>query len=269
MTDMTGSSASPVPDVISENASLLEPGSKVTLLIIDADDFGGGVHYLHYCFNPHTPEEIESANGDESLLGPKPVFFGGRQFEYWPFSISGMSMTTGQAAEPTLTVANLDGVATALNLAYNDMRNAKVNVIETYAKYLDAENYGGVNPDADPTAFSRQVWWINYKQSSDYETCVYSLNSPADVNGIQIPTRIITNLCTWAQRGLYRSGDGCSYSGSAYFDIDGNEVSDPSLDVCSGLMEHCTKRFGYGLAEPKSAPIDFGGFPGAQLIQGQ
>jgi phage-related protein len=50
-----------------------------------------------------------------------------------------------------------------------------------------------------------------------------------------IPTRQITSLCEWALRGQYRSGDGCTYNGTAYFDAKGNAVADPALDVCGAV----------------------------------
>jgi len=124
----------------------------------------------------------------------------------------------------------------------------------------------GVNPTADPTMFSLQTFWLDTKTAEHDETVAWSMSSPADLQGLVIPTRQITSLCEWAMRGQYRSGDGCTYNGTAYFDAKGNPVSDPALDACGGCLSDCRKRFGAGLAEPNTAILDFGGYPSTVLI---
>jgi lambda family phage minor tail protein L len=46
------------------------------------------------------------------------------------------------------------------------------------------------------------------------------------------------------------------------FDLEGNPVTDPARDRCSGLLSDCKKRFG------EYEPISFGGFPAADLVRG-
>ena len=204
---------------------------------------------------------------DESKLGPKPIIYGGKSYEFWPFQLTGLELSTDQAAEPTLSASNLDGHITALCLQFKDMVNAKVSVIDTYAVYLDAVNFpDSVNPTADPTAYTLQTFWMDTKSSEDDEVVTWSLSSPADLQGLVIPTRQITSLCDWALRGHYRSGDGCTYNGTAYFDAKGNAVADPALDVCGGCLSDCRKRFGAGLADPNAAILDYGGFPATTLL---
>lgn len=250
-----------------DQAAMLAPGGRVRLVEVDASEFSGGIHRFHYSPFPHTPTEIESANGDESKLGPKPIIWDGKTFDFWPFQISDLALSTDQAAEPKLNVSNLDGHITALCLQFKDMVNAKVSIIDTYAVYLDAANFpGGVNVTADPTMFTLQTFWLDTKTSEDDEVVTWVLSSPADLQGLVIPTRQITSLCEWALRGQYRSGDGCTYIGTAYFDAKGNAVSDPALDVCGGCLSDCRKRFGAGLSEPNTATLDFGGFPATVLF---
>ncbi|MGU0055972.1 hypothetical protein ACVXG7_09275 [Enterobacter hormaechei] len=43
-------------------------------------------------------------------------------------------------------------------------------------------------------------------------------------------------LCEWALRGQYRSGDGCTYNGTAISTRKGMQ-SDPALDVCGGCPQ--------------------------------
>lgn len=250
-----------------DQAAMLAPGGRVRLVEVDASEFSGGIHRFHYAPLPHTPAEIDAANGDENKLGPKALIFGGKVYDYWPFQLSGLSLSTDQAAEPSLSVSNLDGHITALCLQFKDMVNARVSIIDTYAVYLDAVNFPeGVNSTADPTMFSIQTFWLDTKTSEDDEVVSWSLSSPADLQNLVIPTRQITSLCEWALRGQYRSGDGCTYNGQAYFDAKGNAVSDPALDVCGGCLSDCRKRFSAGLAEPNAAILDFGGFPATVLF---
>ncbi|VFS55944.1 phage minor tail protein L [Kluyvera cryocrescens] len=128
--------------------------------------------------------------------------------------------------------------------------------------YLDAANFpGSTNPSADPTMFTLQTFWLDTKTSEDDEVVTWSLSSPADLQNLVIPSRQITSLCEWALRGQYRSGDGCTYNGAAYFDAKGNAVADPALDVCGGCLSDCRKRFGAGLAEQNTAVLDFWWLP--------
>jgi lambda family phage minor tail protein L len=250
-----------------DTAAMLAPGGKVRLVEVDASEFSGGIHRFHYSPFPHTPREIDEAQGDVSKLGPKPVVFDGEVYDFWPFQLTGLALSTDQAAEPSLSVSNLDGHISALCLQFKDMVNAKVSIIDTYTVYLDAVNFPDhVNPTADPTMFTLQTFWLDTKTSEDDEVVTWALSSPADLQGLVIPTRQITSLCEWALRGQYRIGDGCTYNGTAYFDAKGNPVADPALDVCGGCLSDCRKRFGAGLAEPNAAILDFGGFPATVLF---
>lgn len=248
--------------MINNDVQKLEPGNKIRLVEIDGSDFGAGHLFFHANTIPHTPEEIDAAGGDESKLPAKSVWFDGQEYSAWPFEITGMdSSSDGQTAEPSLKVANIDGVATALCLRFDDLAQAKVIVLDTFTHYLDAKNFPAGNPTADPHQLKKQVWYIDSKTSEDDEVVEFRLSSPMDLQGLLIPTRQITAICCWANRNQYRSGDGCSYNGPRMFDLKGNAVTDPSQDKCSGLMVDCKARFG------ADNPLDFGGFPGANLLR--
>ncbi|WP_312664664.1 phage minor tail protein L, partial [Pantoea sp. CTOTU49201] len=160
-----------------------------------------------------------------------------------------------------LTVANLDGSITALCLAYDDMLQAKVSIHDTLAQYLDAKNFAEGNAGADPTQEKLKVFYIDSKSTETKRQVEFTLSSPMDLQGLMIPTRQLHSICTWCIRGKYRSGDGCDYAGTNYFDKFNNQVSDPSLDECSGTLTGCKKRFGEG------NELSFGGFPGTSLIR--
>jgi len=241
----------------------LEPGNQVRLFSVDGTAFGTGEVLRFHSYNvPHTEAEIVTAGGDESKLPAKSIWWQGQEYKAWPCQIDGVeASTSGSSAQPKLSVANLDGSVTALCLAYDDLLQAKVTIHDTLAQYLDARNFAGGNPAADATQEKLQVWYIDAKTSETNEVVEFALSSPMDLQGLMIPTRQLHSLCTWCIRNKYRTGDGCDYAGSRYFDKNNNPVSDPSLDECNGTLSACKLRFG------ENNELSFGGFPGTSLIR--
>lgn len=241
----------------------LEPGNTVRLFEVDGSAFGLDEVLRFHAYNlSHTPEEITAAGGDSAKLAAKSIWWQGKEYGAWPCQIEGLEMaTSGSTAQPTLTLANLNGSITALCLSFEDMAQAKVTIHDTLAHYLDAKNFPEGNPTADPEQEKKQVYYIDRKSLENDETVEFELASPADLRGLQIPTRQIHSLCTWCSRGWYRTGKGCDYAGTRYFDENGQPVDDPSQDKCGGLLSDCQKRFG------ENNPVPFGGFPGAALIR--
>lgn len=249
--------------MLNSDLQKLEPGNRVRLVEVDGTKFGADILRFHNDTLPFTPEELVAAGGDESKLATKPIWWQGEEYGPWPHSIEGIEMSSeGQGAEPKLTVANIDGLITALCLQFDDMVKAKVIIRDTFAHYLDARNFPDGNPQADPEQEFKQVFYIDSKSAEDNEAVEFTLSSPMDLQGLRIPTRQITSLCTWCMRGQYKTGDGCGYAGqNGWFDKDGNPTDDPAKDECSGLLTDCKKRFG------ENEELDFGGFPGSALIR--
>lgn len=241
----------------------LEPGNAVRLFSVDGTAFGTGEVLRFHSHNvPHTEAEIVAAGGDESKLPAKSIWWQGQEYKAWPCQIEGIeASTSGSSAQPKLSVANLDGSITALCLAYDDLLQAKVMIHDTLAQYLDARNFPGGNPTADATQEKLQVWYIDAKTSETNEVVEFALSSPMDLQGLMIPTRQLHSLCTWCIRNKYRTGDGCDYAGTRYFDKNNNPVDDPSRDECNGTLTACKLRFGDG------NELSFGGFPGTSLIR--
>ncbi|HEC1648462.1 MULTISPECIES: phage minor tail protein L [Yersinia] len=248
--------------VLNTDLQMLEPGSKVLLFEVDCTEFDGPQLYFHNHSIPYSEADLEAAGGDPDLLPVKSIWWQGREYKPWPTAIEGMEVTSdGNASTPTLTVGNLDGTITALCLAYQNLVLAQVKVHTTFAHYLDARNFPEGNPEANPDEEKLEVWYIDSKSYEDNEQIQFALSSPADLQGIMLPTRQIHSLCTWCMRNQYR-GASCGYTGTAYFDEDGNPTDDPSKDKCSGLLSTgCETRFG------KGKPLPFGGFPGSALIK--
>lgn len=164
----------------------------------------------------------------------------------------------GTAARPSFTAGNVNGRITALCLAFEDLLQFRLTIRTTLAKYLDASNFPGGNPDADPSQEIVEIWYLDQKTNEDGQYVAWELASPGDVGGEQVG-RQMTTLCHWAMTGGYRGPD-CGYTGP-YFDIDGNPTDDPARDECDGCLgTGCIPRFGEGNQLP------FGGFPAVSII---
>lgn len=219
---------------------------------------------------------VDADDVDPSKLRPKSIWWNGLEFGYWPFLCSGIEFSSTQQSDPTVAIANLSGVIGALCRAYDQMVNAKVRIIQTSVGFIDAKNFPDGNPDADPNESWVQLYYIDQLASEDNEACQFSLSSPLDLQGLQIPTRQVTTFCIWQSRGLYAKGldieeeNGCTWdlnrAGIKYYDAKGDEVFDPSKDRCGGCVKDCRLRFGQLYDDPKAAKLPFGGFPASSLI---
>lgn len=249
--------------MINSDYQKLEPGNEIRLFEIDGSSFGlDNVLYFHSHNIAHTEDEIIAAGGDEDKLPAKSIWWQGTEYKAWPCEIEGIeASTSGTDAQPTLRVANLDASVTALCLHYDDLMQAKVTIHDTLAKYLDPRNFPSGNATADPTQEKLQTWYIDAKTDETDEVVEFTLASPMDLQGMMIPTRQLHSLCTWCIRNKYRSGDGCDYAGSRYFDQNNKPVDDPSKDICNGTLTACKLRHG------DASELPFGGFPGTSLIR--
>jgi len=187
------------------------------------------------------------------------VVFNGNTYTRIPVKADGFEFTnTGTLPRPTLTISNLDGTMTTLLLlvnattAGNDLGGAEVRRIRTLKKFLDGES------TADPNAkFPDERWYVDRKANESRDSVTFELASKFDLAGQKIPKRqIIANICQWK----YRSSE-CSYTGTDYYDVNGNEVTTEAQDVCGKRVASCKLRFG------ENAELPFGSFPGAGLTK--
>ena len=187
------------------------------------------------------------------------IVFNSQTYTRIPIKADGFEYSnTGTLPRPTLSISNLDGTMTTLLLlvnattAGNDLGGAEVRRIRTLKKYLDGESA------ADPNArWPEERWFVDRKASESRDQVTFELASKFDLAGQKIPKRqVIANVCQWK----YRSSE-CSYTGSNYFDANGNSVSTLAEDVCGKRVASCKLRFG------DTAELPFGSFPGAGLTQ--
>lgn len=238
-----------------EDLQKLEPGALIRLIEVDGTEFGMEKPLRFHAYNI-TDENWQSFAADNLPS----IIWQGYEYDPHPYELKGLDLTSeGSQPTPTLSVGNVMNYVTALCLEFDDLVKAKVIIHTTFKKYLDAANWKNGNPDANPNESRRQMFLINAKKSESRTQVDFELCSPFDIQGLQLPTRQITPLCTWCMRGYYRTGTGCDYAGVKYFTKDGEPTDDPSKDVCGGLLDDCKNRFG------DDAPLPFGGFPGANL----
>lgn len=230
---------------------------KITLYQLDLSNYvEGAIFYFHGHTNFHKQfDNVATLTAD--------IIWQGQAYSPIPISVTGReSRADGKASAPTLILGNyLNGVQgglTALCLQFKDLVDAKLTVINTFYKYLDAANFIGGNPSAS-NDLTREVWYVEQKTSEDTMQLSFALSNPVDFGGQFLPSRMISKNCDWALKNRYR-GQECGYLGTAYFTAKDEPTDDPSKDVCSGLTNGCKLRFG------ETAPLPFGGFPAAGLL---
>lgn len=172
----------------------------------------------------------------------------GHEYTLVGLKTDGMEISgDGSVNSPTLTVSNrigdTDMALSALCRMYNNLSDAKLTI---HLTSLEAYT-------SNTNQYKSQIWWIARKNNATPSAIEFTLDMPANYHRKKIPTRVIDDLCAWAKRGQYR-GEDCGYTGTNYFDENGNPVDSIVLDSCGGTCADCELRFGKGTALP------FGGF---------
>lgn len=247
----------------------------ITLFELDARALGAGILRFHGHISYEDWERIYSYIGSDGLLGDTTQLIGevfesaesktwyrniiwqGETFEPMALEVSGLEMRSdGKASAPTLSMANnvggIQGAISAYCLQFGDFAGAKLKVITTLAKYLDAENFSSGNATANPSEKREQIWFIEQKTSENAQQVTFELSNPVDFEGLKIPTRQISNYCNWE----YRSEE-CGYIGSAMFTEKDEPTDNPTLDRCNYRTSGCRCR---------ENELHFGGFPASSMV---
>jgi len=247
----------------------------ITLFELDARALGAGILRFHGHISYEDWERIYSYIGSGGMLGDEAQLIGevfestesktwyrniiwqGQTFEPMALEVSGLEMRSdGKASAPTLSMANniggIQGAVSAYCLQFGDFAGAKLKVITTLAKYLDAENFSTGNPTANPSEKREQIWFIEQKTSENAQQVTFELSNPVDFEGLKIPTRQISNYCNWE----YRSEE-CGYIGSAMFTEKDEPTDNPALDRCNYRTSGCRCR---------ENELHFGGFPASSMV---
>ena len=247
----------------------------ITLFELDARALGAGILRFHGHISYEDWERIYSYIGSDGMLGDEAQLIGevfentesktwyrniiwqGETFEPMALEVSGLEMRSdGKASAPTLSMANniggIQGAISAYCLQFGDFAGAKLKVITTLAKYLDAENFSTGNASANPSEKREQIWFIEQKTSENAQQVTFELSNPVDFEGLKIPTRQISNYCNWE----YRSEE-CGYIGSAMFTEKDEPTDNPTLDRCNYRTSGCRCR---------ENELHFGGFPASSMV---
>lgn len=249
----------------------------ITLFELDAQVLGAGILRFHGHISFSEWQKIYAYMGsEEGYMGDEEQFIGaeiienegeqvwqrniiwqGQTFEPMALEVSGLEMRSdGKASAPTLSMANniggIQGAVSAYCLQFGDFAGAKLKVITTLAKYLDAENFSAGNATANPSEKREQIWFIEQKTSENSQQVTFELSNPVDFEGLKIPTRQISNYCNWE----YRSEE-CGYIGSAMFTEKDEPTDNPALDRCNYRTSGCRCR---------ENELHFGGFPASSMV---
>lgn len=234
----------------------------VTLYELDATKLGAGIFRWHGHVSSNSWRIIDDTVVVDGATVKRDIIWQGQTYSPMPIQTDELEVRgDGKASTPSLALANnvngVQGAISALCLQYDDFAGARLTVINTMAKYLDAANFTNGNPQA-ANEYRKQVWFCEQKTSENRSAVTFELSNPVDFEGARIPSREITNYCHWAVHGRYR-GEECGYTGAARFTDRGVPTTDPSKDRCGGrLVSDCGAR---------NNQDRFGGFPSSALIK--
>lgn len=107
-----------------------------------------------------------------------------------------------------------------------------------YARFLDAVNFTGGNPEADPEQEVVSRWVIEQLSELKATTATFVLATPTETDGSVFPARImLADVCNWT----YRSQE-CGYAGPPVADEFDKPTADPAKDACSKCRTGCELR---------------------------
>lgn len=262
--------------MLSSDLQKLSVTGLVTLYELDATALGAGVfrwhghisredwqHIYRYTDKSRYTDMTRHTDpvGQEDIVR-RDIIWQGSTYSPIPIKSDGLEMRgDGKASTPSLALANnidgIQGAISAMCLQFDDFAGAKLTVINTLAKYLDAANFTDGNPQA-ANEYRKQLWYVEQKTSENASAVTFELSNPVDFEGSKIPSREITSFCHWCVHGRYRGAE-CGYTGTAMFTEDGTPTDDPSKDVCGARLTDCRIRNNEGR---------YGGFPSSSLIKG-
>lgn len=163
-----------------------------------------------------------------------------------PIVVSGFEASANaQFPRPSMSIANVNGAVTAVNLAFDNLLGVRVRRIRTFSQFLD----GGTDPDTT-AKYPDQVYQIERKTGQNKLMVEYQLSSPIDASGATIPGRTINrNGCPLSYRiwnatdGVFEQGK-CPYAGTLLFKVNDEPTTSESEDVCGKRLNSCELRFG-------------------------
>lgn len=187
----------------------------------------------------------------------KDVVWNGETYSAYPLQGEGFALSgQGPSNRPKLTVSNLFGLVTGIVNDFDDVVGAVVCRRQVYVQYLDAVNFEGGNPQADPTQELPPSYYIIERLSDlNSQFATFELALPAETDGALLPARMMTVICMWEYRG-----EECGYRGPAVADEKDRPTTDLSKDKCSHCLTGCRLRFG------ANSILPYGGYPSMDKV---
>lgn len=219
----------------------LNPSALIDLYVLDLTKQGGPMYYFHPGTNEFNQDLIWQSIAYTRL----------------PINVTGFEKRqNGALPRPQVQLSNIAGTLAAQAKLYGYFLGCKFIRKRTFARFLDAANFQGGNPNADQFQYlPDEIWYINRKSNENATVIEFELASALELQGIALPRRqFIQNVCT----AVYRSAQ-CSYTGPAVADVADVPTVDALKDQCSKKLTGCKLRFGTGT-------LPYAGFPGCGLV---
>lgn len=194
--------------------------------------------------------------GDAKSAADGKVKFNGVTYEAVPVQIEGI-MRTPRGAQPRVTVSlpNINGFASQLLAAHNNLLGCKITRRTTFKRFLDGMQDGG---DANAT-FDTQVWYIDRVALISPEVVQLEAVAATDLQGVYLPVRtVLRDTCQHTYRywnattASYVPGT-CPYSGVGAWDATG-AATDAAHDNCGRRLSDCILRFPSGVLPTRAFP---------------
>ena len=218
---------------IKEQVQRLQVGELITLFELDTSIYGGGTYY----FAPYTTETgtIITYNSIEYL----PI----------PAKITGYSLKSdGSLVRPTLAVGNANGSFNSLLNTYHDLTGCIIRIRNTFRNHLDDGDDADVTAQVEP-----QIFRLEQKTTHDKDAIQWELASIIDNQKAMIPRNIVAAEKCIARYRIYDSSASsftyntsnlaCPYTGTSYYDENGQATTDPSEDNCGKDLYNCKLRY--------------------------
>ena len=159
-----------------------------------------------------------------------------------PIMIEGIDVkSSGASSRPTLTLANIPGIARTLVNDGDGTRDEQllINILEaegiftsqdlvgskvTYRTTLLKYTYNANQVPERPTEFPKASFYVNRVATEAGPLMSLELASPLDMEGFRLPNRyVIGKYCPWKYQGFYENGQGgCTFPlnsrGNLFFD---------------------------------------------------
>ena len=232
---------------IKERSQQFDPGTLVTLFELDLTALGG------------TVERFTS-----SIDAGGAIVFDGNTYTAIPIEADGFEWTgRGPLPKPTLRIANVNKVAHALVIGFDDLVGASLKRIRTFQEFLDNGS------DPDPTAiFPVDLYVVERKRAHNKVFIEWELSAAMDQQGRMLPGRqVLREACTHRYRVFDPNTNDfdftnatCPYTADPSFDETGAAVSKVN-DRCGKRLSDCRIRFG------ETAELPTLQFPGVARVR--